>query len=232
MQRTSLSRTGVTALLLAILVASVMLYIGAVSSTEETMVFILGWTSLSFLAAGGFMLLRAPVEWLLKDTAAMHPLQMLPEDVLRNWMYLPRHRRVPLMLDLPNFGMYWGWILSLLMFVVMVGNAPRPQRGLMIRLPPLYATTGNSPESETLGIYVDGQRRFYVNGKVVAPENLASVLHEELGRRVVWTVYFEADDNCDFGDALYTIGTIQRLGARVYWITPRVRDALNRKLGP
>ena len=39
----------------------------------------------------------------------------------------------------------------------------------------------------------------------------------------VWVVYFEADSDCMFMDATYAIDTIQVLGAKVIWITPKTR---------
>jgi hypothetical protein len=57
-------------------------------------------------------------------------------------------------------------------------------------------------------------------------------LQEELGRRAVWTVYFEANEDCTFMNATYTFDTIQGLGAKVVWITPRIRQELNRQDAP
>jgi hypothetical protein len=89
-----------------------------------------------------------------------------------------------------------------------------------------------SPWAETLGVYVDGLGQFYVNGRAVAREDLRAKLQEELGRRAVWTVYFEANEDCTFMNATYTFDTIQGLGAKVVWITPRIRQELNRKDAP
>ena len=58
-------------------------------------------------------------------------------------------------------------------------------------------------------------------------EKLRATLEEELSRRALWTVYFEADDDVAYGEAVYAIDTIQGLGAQVYWITPQVRQELN-----
>ena len=66
--------------------------------------------------------------------------------------------------------------------------------------------------------------RFYVNGKQVPREDLRSRLEEELLRRGVWVVYFEADDNCLYMDAVYAMDTIQGLGAKMIWITPKTRE--------
>jgi biopolymer transport protein ExbD len=86
-----------------------------------------------------------------------------------------------------------------------------------------------SPWPETLTVYVDGQGRFYVNEQPVPKEELRTKLSEELEKRMVWTVYFEADKNCTFADAIYSFDKIQGLGAQVAWITPHMREELNRE---
>jgi biopolymer transport protein ExbD len=79
---------------------------------------------------------------------------------------------------------------------------------------------------------VDDHRGFYVNGQPVPREELRAKLSEELGKRVTWDVYFEADGNCEYSDAIYSIDTIQGLGASLVWITPRLREELNKKPAP
>jgi biopolymer transport protein ExbD len=86
-----------------------------------------------------------------------------------------------------------------------------------------------SPWAETLGVYVDARGQFYVNGEPVARKELRSKLKEELGKRMVWTVYFQADEASRFGDTAYTIDTVQGLGAKFEWITPEVRKELTRR---
>lgn len=67
-------------------------------------------------------------------------------------------------------------------------------RRLPIDFPKHYAATGSKgPWPETLGVYVDAHRRFYVNGELTKPEDLEQKLREEWGRRIVWTVYVEGD---------------------------------------
>jgi hypothetical protein len=46
---------------------------------------------------------------------------------------------------------------------------------------------------------------------------------------MVWTVYFEADYDTLNGDAIYAMGTIQGLGAKLVWITPKVREELQQR---
>ncbi len=71
---------------------------------------------------------------------------------------------------------------------------------------------------------MDAHRGFHVNGKLIKPETLQQKLREELGRRIVWTVYVEADGDSVFEDTVHVMDTIQGLGADVFWITPRMRE--------
>jgi hypothetical protein len=41
---------------------------------------------------------------------------------------------------------------------------------------------------------------------------------------MVWTEYFEADNASLFQETAFAIDTIQRLGAKVIWITPKMRE--------
>jgi biopolymer transport protein ExbD len=84
-------------------------------------------------------------------------------------------------------------------------------------------STENSPWTETMSVYADSRRGFLVNGQPVKREELRAKVQEELLRRGVWVVYFEADSDCMFMDATYAIDTIQVLGAKVIWITPKSR---------
>jgi hypothetical protein len=49
---------------------------------------------------------------------------------------------------------------------------------------------------------------------------------------MVWTVYFEADFGTLNMDAIYAMDTIQGLGARLVWITPKVREEIQRRDQP
>jgi len=72
---------------------------------------------------------------------------------------------------------------------------------------------------------VGTQDRYYVNGEAVPPEQLTEKLQRELAKRVVWTVYVEADDDVAFGRVVVAFDTIKELGAQPYWITPTDREA-------
>jgi len=68
---------------------------------------------------------------------------------------------------------------------------------------------------------VDARGRFFVNGKI--EKQLERRLREELGRRMVWIVYVEADANASFYQVIYAMDKITGLGGKVVWITPKTR---------
>jgi hypothetical protein len=45
----------------------------------------------------------------------------------------------------------------------------------------------------------------------------------------IWTVCFEGDNDTLYMDSVYAIDAIQSCGAKVVWITPRMREEWQRK---
>ena len=132
------------------------------------------------------------------------------------------------MRDFPNFGLVYGFVLWVLLFIFIILR-PAPIEGLLVDFTKLHTVIAQkNPWAETMAVYVDAQRGFFVNGKSVAREELRSKLEEELRRRGVWVVYFEADANCLYMDTVYAIDTIQGLGAKMIWITPKTREKWNK----
>jgi len=74
--------------------------------------------------------------------------------------------------------------------------------------------------------YIDGNGNFSLNGNVIPGHDLRLRLQQELARRTVWTVYFEAANDSSYGDAVFAMDTIQGLGAQVIWLTPKLRQQL------
>jgi biopolymer transport protein ExbD len=95
------------------------------------------------------------------------------------------------------------------------------------------ATSGCGVKSwgRKTSVYI-GTLGFHVNGKRVEHDELRGKLAETLGKQMVWSVYLEADADCTFGDTVYAMDTIRGLGAKVVWITPKIRRALTEKSKP
>jgi biopolymer transport protein ExbD len=189
----------------------------------------LSWLSIWFVATGLILLVRL---WLWEVFPKQAILRIFPGMALRNVLPLQRHRPMPLMKDLPHFGLVWVCILLIPLFSFALGSH-RTQHGFMVDLRGRnWIAWQKSPWPVTLSVYVDDHRGFYVNGQPVPREELPAKLSAELGKRATWDVYFEADGNCEYSDAIYSIDTIQGLGANLVWITPRLREELNKKAAP
>ncbi len=199
------------------------------SRNYEEIVGLIQYACLFLLGTGIVLVFRALGQRLLGNLIERRPLRLFPGMVARNVLPLRRHPPQPPIKDLPNFGLVYGCILVVLLLLFLM-NRPLPWRGLLVDFRQSNALASQkSPWAETLGVYVDARGQFYVNGKMVARDKLRAKLKEELNRRMVWTVYFEAHQNSIFAETTFTIDTIQGLGAKVAWITPRIRQELDRK---
>lgn len=110
------------------------------------------------------------------------------------------------------------------MFIYMI-EVPFPSKGLLIswkeRGPVAWE---KNPWPGTLGVYIHTPARFFVNDEEVDRHNLQSKLIDQLARRAEWTVYFEADANTAYMDSVYAMDVIQGCGAKLVWITPKMRE--------
>lgn len=157
-------------------------------------------------------------------------LRLFPDVVPRNYLRLLRHRPMRLITQLPNFGLMYGAVLWILVFFLMIFTGQGHYYGLPVELRTQYSVAGQkSPWQETLGVYLAVGERYYVNDQLVSREDLRARLQQELSRRAVWTVYFEADYDTLNMNAIYVMDTIQGLGAKLVWITPKVREELQQK---
>lgn len=180
-----------------------------------------------FAAAGAGAFLRAAVIWLQKPLGGNRTPRIFPDMVATNVIPFFRHRPIPAMRVLPDFRDAWFCIIGILtvLFCLFLTSWGFRSQGLAVDFKgERTVLAGTSPWAETMAVYADPERGFLVNGKVVARKELRSKLQEELSRRGVWIVYFEADDNCPYMDAVFAIDTIEGLGAKVIWITPKTRE--------
>ena len=102
---------------------------------------------------------------------------------------------------------------------------PLPSKGLLVGWRNRGADLWEeSPRPDTLGVYVRVPAHFFVNGQEVEHSELHAKLIKHLSRRAEWTVYFEADADTAYVDDLYAIDTIQACGAKLFWVTPKIRE--------
>jgi biopolymer transport protein ExbD len=193
----------------------------------EDVVAISFWFSVSLAGAGGLLLSRAAMRMRPKRWESDRCLRIIPDITLRSVLPWHRHRPTPLITQLPNFGFMCGAVLWILVFLFMIFKAPRHSHGLPIELKTRDSVLwAKSPWQETLGVYLAVGERYYINGQAVPREDLSARLRQELIRRMVWTVYFEADYDTVYMDAVYAIDTIQGCGAKFIWITPKMREQI------
>ena len=153
-------------------------------------------------------------------------LRFFPERDVRSFSPGTRLRSLPIVRDLPVASFLCCWLLGILIFIFMVFRPP-PSQGLRIELwSPKALRAEQNPWAQALGVYVEEDGQFSLNGKRVARENLRKKLEEELARRMPWVVYVEAHENSAFSETMFAIETIQGLGAKAVWITPRMRSEL------
>lgn len=142
-------------------------------------------------------------------------------DTMGTIGHLPRLRRIPprslplvtattsanlLAIDCSVF-------LLFVIIIMMIAHTPRMPYGLKVNFHRPNAATVTAVSSATLGVYVDREGHFNVNGKRVAREMLRITLKQELNRRATTTIYFEADDDSAYGQCVYAVDTIKGLGA-------------------
>ncbi len=184
----------------------------------------------TFLAGTGILLiLRALGTWILGYFFDKRPPRMFPEMVVRNVIPWKRHPPMALICDTSNFRMVCVGVLFVLLLFSLVLARLMP-KGLLVDFREQRAVgVEKSPWTETISVYVDARKGFLVNGHPVKREELEVKLKEELSRQMVWTVYLEADSDCLFMDLAQAIDTIQGLGAKVIWITPKLREEWKQK---
>jgi len=133
---------------------------------------------------------------------------------------------------LSSFRVIWGGVIFIFsaLFTIV---APLAQKGLLVDVREQKVVgVEKSLWTETVSVYVDVRRGFLVNGQPVRREELEVRLKKALSRQMVWTVYLEADSECLFGDIVHAMDTIQGLGSKLVWITPKTREEWEQKNAP
>jgi biopolymer transport protein ExbD len=184
------------------------------------------WFGFSLIGTACFLFFRA-VFFRSDSLAPALRLRIFPDLALRNVLPVFRFRPIPRFVQLPNFGLICGALLWILIFLFMIVEQHLTPYGLNVdwKSPSTLSSTG-SPSQETLGVYVSAVGEYFVNNKRVPREALAEALNKELSHRAIWIVYFEADYNTLNMNAIYAMDVIQGSGAKLIWITPKMRQEL------
>jgi biopolymer transport protein ExbD len=150
--------------------------------------------------------------------------RMFPDMVLRNVLPIARHAPLRVIHELPYWRLFPVVVLWIFVFIFMI-FVPLHSKGLIVSWKKSQAVVWEkSPWPDTPAVYVRAPARFFVNNQEVDRNDLRFKLTEQLGRRAEWTVYFEADADTTFMDAGYAIDVIQGCGAKLIWVTPKMRE--------
>ena len=200
------------------------------SSGPEAFGILSEFFALSLGGAGVLLIFKAAIAP-LAGRLSSETLRIFPEMALRNAMPLRRRPESRPIANLPNFGLVCGAVILVPFINFAMFELSFTQKGFYLQLQHKEVIAQRtSPWGTTMSVYVDGQGRFSVNGEIVKREELASKLSQQLATKpMVWSVYFEADPSTQFGDAVFAFDTIRGSGARVIWITPRMREEWKRE---
>jgi biopolymer transport protein ExbD len=177
----------------------------------------LGGTGLALFVIAGEYVAR-------RNFAQVLSPRMFPDMVLRHAMPIAKHAPLRVIHELPHWGLFCGGVLWMLIFMFML-LGPVPSKGLFVNWKrPDAVVWEKSPWPDTAAVYVRTPGQFFVNGEEVDANDLRSKLIEQLGHRAEWTVYFEADADIRYMDAVYAMDVIQACGAKLIWVTPKMRE--------
>jgi biopolymer transport protein ExbD len=155
--------------------------------------------------------------------------RVFPDMVLRNFIPFTKHEPLPPIHALPHWGIFCPAVLWILIIIFMMFG-PQTPHGLFVSMRSHEPVSWEkSAGQETIGVYVGPRGRFFVNGEEVERNSLRKKLLDHLSQSVSWTVYFEGDSDTVYMDDVYAIDTIQGCGAKLIWITPKMREEWKHK---
>jgi hypothetical protein len=194
----------------------------------DTMVSLVQICCVFSLGAGAVLILFAIARTLKHAGGIAQSPRMFPGMPLRNLLPIAKHAPLPPVHGMPHWGLFCGAVFWILAVVFMVLQQPLTAKGLFVTWRTRDAVVwAKSPWSDTLQVYVaetKGTPRFLINGQEAQPSELRAKLLEQLSRRAEWSVYFEADNDVLNMDALSAIDAIQGCGAKLIWVTPKMRE--------
>jgi len=169
-----------------------------------------------------FLFLAAIVYFATRFLTRSSPPRMFPEMRLRNVIPIRKHAPLHPIHYPHHWGLLWAAVLWILVFIFMIFQ-PEPRRGIFVSLekPEFFVWHGNAYQA-TISVYVRPPSHFFINGQEIPKNSLCVKLLEQ--RQIPWTIYFEADSEINFREAVYAIDVIQGCGAKLIWITPKLRE--------
>jgi len=108
-------------------------------------------------------------------------------------------------------------IMLVLLIIFMVTSSVSLDSGLDIDLPKTKEVA-NKSEDKTIVVSLDKEQRLYVNGQVVAKDQLEGAIHDALTKEGAGLVVFQGDTQSPLGDALEIMEMAKRAGAEKFAI--------------
>ncbi len=174
---------------------------------------------------GAMLVLMVPAGILKRRVVNDQSPRMFPDMVLRDVLPIAKRAPLPPIHNLPHLGLFYVTVLWILIFIFTILRQPLPSKGLPVRWTNHGAAMWEeSPWPDTVEVYVRVRARFFINNQEVDRGDLRAKLLEQLSRRAELSVYFDADPDTLYMDDVYAIDTIQACGAKLVWITPKMRE--------
>jgi biopolymer transport protein ExbD len=186
----------------------------------------LTWLSIVPVGIGLALLMRPHIS---RGFSKIEETRMFPDMVSGNVLPITKHAPLLPIHDPPHWPLFCVAILSILIFTFMSFGL-LPSKGLSVTWRNLDTVVwGKSPWPDAIEVYVRAPTRFFVNGQEISRSDLHAKLIEQLSHRAEWTVYFEAQPDVPFMEAAIAMDTIQACGAKLVWITPKMREDWQQK---
>jgi biopolymer transport protein ExbD len=130
---------------------------------------------------------------------------------------------MPLFHHLPDFGlMHIATMLSvLIVFLFSWMSEAYPVGTNVLIVTPREISAANHSRTEPLRVWLNTSGEFLVSEKSVPRDKLQDAVRYELAHRAEEIVYFGADGNPDFAEAVFAINEINLAGGKVVWVTPK-----------
>lgn len=132
-------------------------------------------------------------------------------------------------LSFSQIGLLYSQILLLLVFGGLLvfhysWGHDRPPHGLYVLtfFPKSYFFK-HIPCAKAWVVRVESSNVWYLDSTIIVPNDLSSMLRSQIGGRTGCIVYFDAEPDVDYADAIRAIDLIEQTPAKVVLLTPHTK---------
>jgi hypothetical protein len=134
--------------------------------------------------------------------------------------------------QLPQVGLLYSQLLLLAAFggLIAYGFAwgpEHPARGLYVLCVPKSWLFTHNPCERSWTVSVKSNGTWYLDSLQIAPDQLPMVLRSQMGNKKTCVVFFEADPDVPYADAIRAIDLIEQISGRVALSTPQAKNFRN-----